>query len=98
MRCLTFSKPPSGSSCWSCTCSPWGWNCFCWSAVMPPPTSPNRTHLPTPARWSEEGRRMAHTPVDHVVDETGHWTIFTDLFGGVHIPLLDLRPHFPFTF
>jgi F-type H+-transporting ATPase subunit a len=36
---------------------------------------------------------MAHSPMDHVKDEKGHWTIFTDLFGGLHIPLLDLHPY-----
>jgi F-type H+-transporting ATPase subunit a len=30
---------------------------------------------------------MAHSAVDHVTDEGGHWTLFTDLFGGVSIPL-----------
>lgn len=42
---------------------------------------------------------MAHSPVDHVIDERGHWTIFTDLIeGGLSLPLLDLRPYgIPFT-
>jgi F-type H+-transporting ATPase subunit a len=40
----------------------------------------------------------SHSPMDHVMDEPGGWTIFTDLFGGLQIPLLDLRPHgIPFT-
>lgn len=30
---------------------------------------------------------MAHSPMDHVVDEKGHWTFFTELFGGVAINL-----------
>jgi F-type H+-transporting ATPase subunit a len=36
---------------------------------------------------------MAHDPMEHVQDEPGKWTIFTDLFGGFSIPLLDLRPY-----
>src|SRR5207248_9167232 len=40
----------------------------------------------------------AHGPIDHVIDEKGQWTIFTDLFGGLQIPLLDLHPlGIPFT-
>jgi hypothetical protein len=39
-----------------------------------------------------------HSPVDHVVDEVGSWTFTTDLFGGLHVTLLDLRPYgIPFT-
>jgi F-type H+-transporting ATPase subunit a len=30
---------------------------------------------------------MAHDPMEHVKDEKGHWTFFTDLFGGVSLPL-----------
>jgi F-type H+-transporting ATPase subunit a len=30
---------------------------------------------------------MAHGPADHVMDEVGQWTIFTDVFGGLQIPL-----------
>ena len=30
---------------------------------------------------------MAHGPIDHVKDEVGHWTIFTEIFGGLNIPL-----------
>jgi F-type H+-transporting ATPase subunit a len=32
-----------------------------------------------------------HQPIDHVRDEVGHWTIFTDLFGGVQVPLLHFK-------
>ncbi len=34
---------------------------------------------------------MAHDPMSHVMDEKGRWTFFTDLFGGLHIDLLDLN-------
>jgi F-type H+-transporting ATPase subunit a len=34
---------------------------------------------------------MAHSPIEHVVDERYYWTIFTDLFGGVKIPLLNFE-------
>jgi len=30
---------------------------------------------------------MAHGPVDHVKDEVGQWTIFTEIFGGFNLPL-----------
>src|SRR5262245_332655 len=30
---------------------------------------------------------MPHNPTEHVMDEKGSWTFFTDLFGGVQIPL-----------
>ncbi len=30
---------------------------------------------------------MAHGPIDHVLDEEKHWTIFTNLFGGFEVPL-----------
>src|SRR2546427_487270 len=45
---------------------------------------------------------MAHDPMthvyEHVLDERGHITIFTELFGGLYIPLLDLRAiGIPFT-
>src|SRR5262249_17935202 len=36
---------------------------------------------------------MAHDPMEHVIDEQGQWTIFTDLFGGFSVPLLNLRPY-----
>src|SRR5690349_17303988 len=47
-------------------------------------------------------RPMAHDPMEHVfehvTDEKGQITIFTVLFDGLHIPLLDLRPlGIPFT-
>jgi F-type H+-transporting ATPase subunit a len=40
----------------------------------------------------------AHDPMEHVLDSPGKWTLFDTLFGGLQIPLLDLRPYgIPFT-